>query len=410
MGFYIAAVHVRRPDSSYILFMNNRDRRPSCFLVITLAGMSFFLAFSTLSYARSDNCGDGSWCDCRPAETQCLAPYDTCEEACGGWASVNNDVYDDSGERAQRAADRAERAADQRVYDAAFETAWSTIHQGNYREGLELLHKLQKLRNGPSTRRAIKKIGAIVLWTDAKTPADYRKAYKMYPGSFSTENLAWLEEQEATEAADKKAERERPRREAEEKKRVKEFSKTELRAAAQAHKTLDDLSSRLQTPLTPKKDSVRGPNSMDAFETEKAHPLDFGDPTSLEAASDQAQEGWDKPGKLIATPLTVTAPPLPEAESKVMKDPRMIETNQEVARLDDERAHMEDDISRLTKERMTVTDPKRMNDLTAEIDKATNKKSATLVELVKAKEKQSKVHRTIETEVSATTEKVRGGK
>jgi tetratricopeptide (TPR) repeat protein len=44
---------------------------------------SFLLFPLSLVHADSENCPNGDWCAC-PGMSQCLSPYATCEEACGG--------------------------------------------------------------------------------------------------------------------------------------------------------------------------------------------------------------------------------------------------------------------------------------------------------------------------------------
>jgi len=62
-----------------------------------LLAAGFFLT-PTVARAMSDNCGEGYWCDCRPRESQCLAPYATCEEACNQRHNTGSSSGSSSGE------------------------------------------------------------------------------------------------------------------------------------------------------------------------------------------------------------------------------------------------------------------------------------------------------------------------
>ncbi len=410
MSFFIFSGHEKCPKSGYNLRMFARNR----FLPVLLASLSVavvVVSFYSPVHAYCNGC-TGYCCGC-PGEAQCMDGYSSCEEACGlssGVSNNNNNTYDDSAERAQRAADRAAaRAAEREEEEAARATrqvTYDEIHgrveaafeRRDWKEALRLSQEQKAFRDGPKVREAIKEFTALVDWEKAKTSDELRRAYNMYPKTFSPEDLALIKEREAAE----KNERERPKREATEKKRREELEKRDREAALKAHKALENVVGTLQTPVPPDTGITRGPNTNDAFGTKKADPnlLEFGDPASQESVSIQARKGWESDGKLIGTQTTISTPPIPETVEIVAKDPRMIEANQEVTRLNDETTKMEADISRLTKERGAATDAKKMKDLTAQLDVATSERATKLVDLANAKEKQTKVHRIVVTEVS----------
>src|SRR5258706_3736555 len=73
-----------------------------------LLAVACFLLLPSAAGAMSENCPGGDWCAC-PGETQCLAPYATCEEACAGGVR-SAPAYDPAA--AQRAADNAAAIAE----------------------------------------------------------------------------------------------------------------------------------------------------------------------------------------------------------------------------------------------------------------------------------------------------------
>jgi len=77
----------------------------------------------------------------------------------------------------------AERAERNRQYDALYEQSSAAWDRHDYREALRLYKQQQKLRNGPTTRAGIAELEALIVWSEAKTAKEYRRAMAMRPES-----------------------------------------------------------------------------------------------------------------------------------------------------------------------------------------------------------------------------------
>ena len=104
----------------------------------------------------------------------------------------------------------AARAERNRRYDAVRQQVDEAWNRQAWREVLQLLEKQKKLRNGPVVRDSIARVKAFIVWTEARTAKERRRAIAMNPAAFSADNIRYVEELEAQE----KYERERPKREA----------------------------------------------------------------------------------------------------------------------------------------------------------------------------------------------------
>lgn len=156
-------------------------------------------------------------------------------------------------------AERAERNA---RYERILRDGRAAWERGDYREALRLLQQQQVLRDGPNVRNAIVQAKALIA------------------------------SQEAKEKAQKKAERDRIKREAE-----------DAKVAAQMREEINKFALSLDTGPSGTGSVVSHGGTMgDAMGTHKATVhLEFGDPYALEARSEQARQGFDKARPLMGS-------------------------------------------------------------------------------------------------------------
>ncbi len=301
----------------------------------------------------------------------------------------------------EQAADLNARA---KAFDEQVQAVWA---RKDFREYLRLCLERQKVADSPTLRRWISSAKAVITWTDAKTAAELRHAIRMEPKAFTDENLRHVESVEAAE----KAERERPAREARARKAAEANARVREKEALAAAKKINarirafadtlDISStgsgkaiveHLATPI---------PGGMDT-RTADVTVLEFGDPNALETRSEKARQMFDKDGSPIASEAVAVAPDVVGSDA----DPRMIEAEAQLTQLTGERATIDAEIEKLIRERSAAKDPGMTKALTVKIDQKIEIKGQKDVEIVKKKEENQKLHRTISTEISAKTKKI----
>jgi len=291
-------------------------------------------------------------------------------------------------------------------YDDVHGRATAAWERRDYRAALKLYEEQKRLGDGPNVRLSIKQAKAWLAFSEAKTSKEYRRAMALSPKSFSPENLKFVEHLERKE----KEERDRPRIEAAQRKAQRDYAKVrakqeiaDLNKAQEIRERLAGMTANLEAPIAPGADTLPRLSTPDGMGGRKSIPnLEFGDPSSFEAASEQAQQGFDNEKSLMGGP--VPEAPVSATEIVVAKDPRMVAATAEVDRLREEAEKMDAEIDRATKELSSATDDAAMKALTAELDRKAKLRQDKLAEVAKATEKKTKLHRTIETEEAAKAE------
>lgn len=297
----------------------------------------------------------------------------------------------------EEAAEDAAREDRARRANALNQQAAAAWERGDYRQALQYFEQQQMVINGPNVRSAIEQTKAMIVWTEARTASDYRRALAMAPGMFSRENIRYVEELEAKE----KYERERPEREARWERERIEREAADRKAAAKMRERLGGFAASLNTDpakaglVVPEGRAVEG--AMGGNVTEA--PLEFGNPDDLEAQNEQLRQGFDKEGPLKGSrPLAVVDDP-------ASRDPRIIEATQELDKLQAEQGRMDAEIARLTRERNASIDAGRMKALTVELERKNRAKQEKLLQISEKKEKTEKLRRIINTQVEKPKEK-----
>lgn len=291
-------------------------------------------------------------------------------------------------EEAAEDAAREDRARRTNALNQQAGDAWA---RGDYRQALSYFEQQQTVIDGPNVRLAIAQTKAMIVWKEARTAADYRRALAMAPGMFSQENIRYVEELEAKE----KYERERPEREAQWERERLAREAADRKSAAKMRERIGSFAASLDTEpakagrVVPVGRAVEGAMGGNAVEA----PLEFGNPDDLEARSEQLQQGFDDLG-----PLKGSRPPA-TVDDPASRDPRVIEATQELDRLQAERARMDAEIAGLTRERNASIDAVQMKALTAELEQKNRAKQEKLLEISEKKGKAERLRRTINTQV-----------
>jgi tetratricopeptide (TPR) repeat protein len=144
------------------------------------------------------------------------------------------------------------------IFNQQAQEAWG---RRDYRGALRSYEQQRTMFDGPNARKGIASAKAMIVWSEAKTAADYRRAIAMQPGLFNQENIRGVEKLEAWE----KSQRDQRTREVREK-----------AAAKDIHKSIQTFAQTLDA--APSSDGGRG-----NFGTTVAHPNDlaFGDPNAV---------------------------------------------------------------------------------------------------------------------------------
>jgi hypothetical protein len=192
------------------------------------------------------------------------------------------------------------------AYHAVLQQGNDAWERRDFREALRLAILQQTIRDGPNVRSRIKQLNALIVWSEAKTAADYRRAIRMVPGLFTPDNVRFVDGLERME-----------------------------KAALKARTKYNELASSLDTaPPKPgwfvSQDRIL--RDLLGGHTAEAH-LEFSYANTPEALSEQARQGFDTTGALKGSqPVTSdTVPPEPASEAapvvleKFRKDPRITE-------------------------------------------------------------------------------------
>lgn len=320
-----------------------------------------------------------------------------CAQGCGPCGNEGSSNVTSSGPSQEdiEEAQRVQRNAQVHAINVQANEAWE---RRDYREALRLYEQQQALRDGPNVRGDILNVRALIAWEAATTAADYRRALAMQPSLFSPENVRYVD------ALERKEQRERQEAE-EERRRV-----TQNREAVASMRTrLGQFASSLDPPVPGPGLKVEG-TTADAFGTVKASatPLEFGDPTSLEAASDRSRGGFDAPGALSRTPADPSTPE-PRGRPVVDQDPRMISAVKELDGLRLEHQRLEAELARLTQERSAAVEANRQQALTAELAAKTRAEQEARARISQSTTRVEKLRRVIETEVEAPADRKKKG-
>jgi hypothetical protein len=85
------------------------------------------------------------------------------------------------------------------AYDAVFKQLDEAWKRQDYREALRLAKRQQAMLDGPNVRKNVSVLNALIVWSDAKTAADYRRAITMRPDAFTQDCVRYVERLEANE-------------------------------------------------------------------------------------------------------------------------------------------------------------------------------------------------------------------
>jgi tetratricopeptide (TPR) repeat protein len=188
---------------------------------------------------------------------------------------------------------------------------------------------------------------------------------------------------------------------AEQNRRDRELADTET--AARMRKRIEAFTASLDTAaptvgLVIEKAGATG----DLMGTHKANPppFAFGSPDDLEAASEQARQGFDN-----SRPLAGSRPVARAGDDPASRDPQVIAADAELAKLKADRLGLDAEIDKLRKARLAAADTAQTQTITLELNRKVEAKATKLVEIYKQEEKSQKLRRSINTRVAGEGQK-----
>jgi hypothetical protein len=273
--------------------------------------------------------------------------------------------------------DRNAKVNKYQVIDRQGIEAWD---KRDYHAALRLYESQDPTVDATHLRSRILETKAIIAWEAARTAAEARRAIAIWPKLFTQDELRYVHELETKE----KYERERPAREAE-----------DLKVAKALRANISELASTLTfSPTSVGVVLARGETVAEYLGGHMAAPLAFGDPNAPESFSDLGRSGFDRSGPHMGSRQAVEDVVLTEES----ESPQAAAVEQELLRLNNERALMESRIARLTHDRNAALGTETQKRLTAALDRLNLAKQEKLMQIFERSEKRESLRRTISVE------------